>query len=190
MRYDPERHHRRSIRAQTHDYSRGSTYFLTLCVESRECLFGDVIDRQVTLTSYGEIVRDEWWRSGLLRSELVLDRLIVMPNHLHAIVSITNPPSIDRVGAHGRAPLLYRPPRSVGSFIAGFKAVTTRRINEVRGAPGSRVWQRNYHEHIIRDKDDLERVRSYIANNPSCWNEDEENPASSSPRMATGNAQP
>ncbi len=126
---------------------------------------------------YGEIVRQEWWQSAVLREELGLDAFVIMPNHIHTIVSILNRPRNESVGAHGRAPLLGRPPRSLGSFIAGFKAATTRRINILRDTPGAAFWQRNYWERIIRDEDEMNRIRQYIIENPMRWEEDQENPA-------------
>jgi len=59
----------------------------------------------------------------------------------------------------------------LGSFIAGFKSITTKRINELRGTPGVRVWQRNCHEHIIDNDDELQRMRQYIEDNPRHWAE-------------------
>ena len=98
---------------------------------------------------------------------------------MHAIVEIH-----DVVGAHSCAPLqprattnrLFRPPRSVGSFIAGFKSAATKRVNAHRTAPGLEVWQRNYYEHIIRDDAELARIRQYILDNPAQWDADPENP--------------
>jgi REP element-mobilizing transposase RayT len=110
----------------------------------------------------------------------------VMPNHVHGIVVIRD------VGAHGRAPLPsppHRLPCSLGSFVAGFKSAATKRINAIRRTPGLPVWQRNYYEHVIRDEDDLDRVRRYIAENPLRWEEDQKNPLSVSaprPRRAVG----
>jgi REP element-mobilizing transposase RayT len=73
--------------------------------------------------------------------------------------------------AHGGAPL-QRPAHSLGSIIAGFKSASTRRINQVRQAPGEPVWQRNYYEHIIRSERALNRIRVYIQANPARWAED------------------
>jgi REP element-mobilizing transposase RayT len=62
-------------------------------------------------------------------------------------------------------------------LIGAFKTVSTKHINELRHTPGERVWQRNYYEHIIRNEDELERIREYIATNPLQWETDRENPA-------------
>ncbi|MCR4438784.1 MAG: transposase [bacterium] len=179
-------HHRRSIRLPGYDYAQAGAYFVTMCTHDRACLFGRVVDGEMRLNALGEIVREEWLRSAQIRREIRLDpdEFVVMPNHIHGIVWI-----LDDVGAHRRAPLhraslhgaplrngLWRPPRSLASFVAGFKSATTRRINAWRGTPGAAVWQRNYWEHVIRDDASLRRICAYIQTNPLRWHLDRENP--------------
>jgi len=178
MTYGPAKHRRRSIRLREYDYAQAGAYFVTICTQHRECLFGEVVDGQARLSMPGEVVAAEWLRSARIRGEIELDAFVVMPNHVHGIVVIRD------VGAHGRAPLPsppHRPPRSLGSFVAGFKSAATKRINAIRGTPGLPGWQRNYYEHVIRDEDDLDRVRRYIAENPLRWDEDPENQAVARP---------
>jgi len=167
---------RRSIRAKGWDYTNAGPYFVTLVTHERRMLFGDVADGLITLSPFGRVVREEWEASANIRQELSLDIFIVMPNHVHAIVWLSD--AIDtgdqRVGAHGRAPL-QRPARSLGSFIAGFKSASTKRINQLRGTPGAPVWQRNYYERVIRNERELEAVRTYIDGNPAGWPDDPEN---------------
>ncbi|MDT8398571.1 MAG: transposase [Pseudomonadales bacterium] len=91
---------RRSIRLRGHDYSQAGAYFVTLCTFNRECLFGEIVDGGIRLNDGGWIVADEWAKTAEIRDEIELDSWVVMPNHLHGIVVITDP-----VGAHGRAPL-------------------------------------------------------------------------------------
>jgi REP element-mobilizing transposase RayT len=74
------------------------------------------------------------------------------------------------------APLRLRKPRSLSTLISGFKAVVTKRINEIRQVSGVSIWQRNYYEHIIRDELSLYNIRKYILENPLSWSEDPENP--------------
>jgi REP element-mobilizing transposase RayT len=74
------------------------------------------------------------------------------------------------------------PSHSVGAVVRGFKAAVTYRINMLRGTPKATVWQRNYYEHIIRDKGELDRIRAYIIDNPARWSEDENNPVVRTPR--------
>ena len=176
MPYNPEKHHRRSIRLRNYDYSQTGAYFITLCTQNRECLFGEIIvgangvRPKMILNEYGMIARDEWIKSAAIRFEIELDEFVVMPNHFHGIVVI-----------HGRgdrpvAPTEYRPgpqPKSIGALVAGFKSAVTKRINQIRKTPGIPVWQRNFYDHIIRVENELNRIREYIRYNPMQWEEDE-----------------
>lgn len=180
MQFDPQKHHRRSIRLKGYDYAQPGAYFVTLCTYQRQCWFGDIRKGRMCLNHIGCIVAQEWIRSSQIRQEIQLDEWVIMPNHLHGIVLIT-----DTVGAHGRAPLhapasnpapLHRQPHSLSSFVAGFKSAATKRINIIRQAPGIPIWQRNYHESIVRDEESLHSIRQYIANNPQYWTDDPENP--------------
>ena len=95
---------------------------------------------------------------------LLLDAFVVMPNHVHGILFLTPTAS----GA---------PPRHrLGEIVRAFKAYSARRINARRNTPGCSVWQRNYHERIVRDEEELARIRRYIAENPAAWPSDPENP--------------
>lgn len=132
------------------------------------------------LSEYGQIVKEEWLRTLLLRPGVDLDEFVVMPNHLHGIL-VLPAENVRSVGAHSCAPLpqqrLYRQPRSLGSLLAGFKSAATKRINDLRHMLGMPLWQRNYYEHIIRNEDELHHVREYIQTNPLRWELDRENPA-------------
>jgi REP element-mobilizing transposase RayT len=200
MRYDPERHHRRSIRLKDCDYTRMGAYFVTLCTQGRVCLFGEIVAGEMRLNEYGEIVQKEWFRSAEIRREIVLfsDEFVVMPNHIHGIVRIVESPNAHvgatgptagatdaTVGATGRSPLQGPAKRSLASFVAGFKSAVTKRINDRRGTPGATVWQRNYYEHIIRHAESLNRIRAYILDNPLQWHLDHERaPATDAPPWA------
>ncbi len=207
MRYNPEKHHRHSIRLKGYDYAQPGAYFVTIVTQDRACLFGDVVDGQMRLNECGVIVHQEWFRSANIRHEIALyaDEFVVMPNHIHGIVWIVDDGGMtdvmttdtvgatgstvgatgstvgatgSTVGATGRSPLPSGPAkRSLASFVAGFKSATTKRINQHRGTPGAPVWQRNYFEHIIRNDESLDRIRRYIAENPLHWYFDRENPS-------------
>ncbi|MBF6595463.1 MAG: transposase [Thermaceae bacterium] len=163
---------RQSTRLREYDYTSAGAYFVTLCAQNREHLFGEIQDRQMCLNQIGEIVRTEWYWSEVVRPTIDLDAFVIVPNHVHGMVMFTPDPG---VGAHSCAPL--RPRHSLGSSIAQFKATTTKQINELRGAPGIKVWQHNYYERIIRDEDELNTIRAYIENNPLAWDTDGENVA-------------
>lgn len=158
--YDSSRHHRRSVRLPGHDYASAGWYFLTICAARRGDIFGRVVGVKVELNRFGQVLQEEWQRIEAVRAEIRLDEWIVMPDHLHAIVSIRH--------AMEQASLSPRTPRSVSSLVAGFKSAVTSRINEMRGQKTT-VWQRNYWEHIIRDERDLNNTRRYIVENPQRW---------------------
>ncbi len=181
---------RRSIRLKGYDYSQAGAYFVTLCTYQQHCLFGTVSAGAVQLNDFGRIAQDEWSKSAEIRQELELDAFVVMPNHLHGIVWIINPDEqATQVGAHGCAPLqhtkLWRPPKSLGSFIAGYKSAATQQINQLRHSQGVPVWQRNYYEHIIHSERALAAIRQYIVQNPLRWELDRYNPAARGPDPQT-----
>jgi len=101
MKYDPQKHQRRSIRLPEYDYTQPGAYFLTLCTVKRESLFGVIRNHEMRLSRLREIVRDEWYRSAQIRREidLIEDEFVVMPNHIHGIVRL-----IDTVGEDGIRP--------------------------------------------------------------------------------------
>jgi hypothetical protein len=199
MPYDPDKHDRQSIRLRGYDYTRPAAYFVTACTHERRCLFGTIPDREMHLNALGRIVREEWQRSEDMRDEIILDAFAIMPNHMHGIVIIvppgaeapTDPRGYDLdvhaahpAGATGRSPLLpgdapFRPgppPKSLGSFVAGFKAAATTRINRDRDTPGEPVWQRIYHDRILRDEREWRGTRRYIAANLAQWEDDMNHP--------------
>jgi putative transposase len=168
---------RKSIRLPEYDYSTPGAYFITIVTHQRERLFGEIVDGEMRLNNAGKIIQEEWIRSRKIRAPWEFNDYIVMPDHFHGIVEICE---MDTVGAHSCAPLrkmkgqrLYRQPRSLGSFVAGFKAACTTRINILRISPGQSIWQRNYYEHVIRDDNDLDAITAYISGNPSCWKTDD-----------------
>ncbi len=177
MPSNPEHHHRRTLRLKAYDYAQNGGYFVTICACDRASLFGEIVDHEMRLNDYGKIVEEEWLRTAVLRPYAELDAYVIMPNHFHGIVAILQ----DSVGARRALPLpsqvlprqFGKPPaHSLSSIIGSFKSAVSRRVNLVRGTPGLPVWQRNYHEHIIRTPRQLERLREYIAANPARWAED------------------
>jgi REP element-mobilizing transposase RayT len=172
MNYNPEKHHRRSIRLKDYDYSQSGAYFVTICSWSRECLFGEIIDGNMQLEEFGQIIQENWiWLSHQYKY-VHLDEWSVMPNHLHGIIVIND----DGRGGSRTAPTNIIKRKSLGRLIGAFKTVSTKQINLIRNTPGEPVWQRNYYERIIRNEDELNHIREYIINNPSQWAEDENNP--------------
>mgnify|MGYP001201188498 FL=1 len=162
MPYDPERHHRRSIRLEGFDYSRVGAYFLTICTWQRECLLGEVRDGKTLLTEAGEIAVSHWREIPVRFPTVTLDAFVVMPNHLHGILRITQRAE--------NAPTL-------GQILRAYKSLSGIAMNRTLGRSERPVWQRNYYERRIPSDTVLEAVRRYIQANPANWDRDDENPA-------------
>jgi putative transposase len=90
MNHDSAKHHRRSLRLKGYDYSSSGAYFLTICTHQRQCLFGEIINDEMKLNQFGDAIANEWEKSALIRQEIELDMWVIMPNHFHGIVVITN----------------------------------------------------------------------------------------------------
>ena len=177
MTYDPQRHHRRSIRLKGYDYSRPGAYYVTICSHKKDCIFGRVVDGHMYLNDIGAIVFSEWTKTEDIRDDVVTDAFVVMPNHFHGILILIE--SRDR-GSGPRAPTFEnfgKPTRhSIPTIIRSFKATVTKQVNEIRETPGKPVWQRNYYEHIVQNGNELNRIRRYIVENPIKWDSDRQNP--------------
>ncbi len=202
MKYDPEKHHRRSIRLRGYNYTQPGAYFVTLVTQDRMPLFGKIIDGRMQLSRFGNIVDMIWRRLPHHFRHIRLDEYVVMPNHFHGIIWIVRDKTGNKtVGArhsqdetcigiphnycHLQNPQNFpgnaspqrptgAPSGSLGALIGNFKSISTRRINGIRRTPGARVWQRNYYERIIRDQQELNAIRQYIIDNPRQWLQDRE----------------
>ena len=163
-----ERYHRRSVRLRKYDYSQTGAYFITIVTQSRECLFGNIVHGDMKLNNIGLIVKDEWVKTAEIRNNIELDRWVVMPDHFHGIIVVSN-----GRGTARRAPTVEQFGKpvvgSVPTIIRSFKSAVTNRVNKMYQTPGGKLWQRNYWEHIIRTNDELIRIREYILQNPINW---------------------
>ncbi|MDA8084377.1 MAG: hypothetical protein M0024_12040 [Nitrospiraceae bacterium] len=99
MIYDAALRHRRSVRLKGFDYTREGAYFVTICIQGRECILGDIADGEMGLNEYGRIVAGEWLRTAVVRTTVDLDAYVVMPNHFHGIMVINDIHPISVVGA-------------------------------------------------------------------------------------------
>ena len=191
MPYNPNIHHRKSIRLKGYDYSQAGLYFITICVQDRKCLFGKIENDEMILNDAGKIADECWLEIPNHFPNAVLHEYIVMPNHVHGIVELTQN-NVANVGAENFLPLQppnkLQPnepqqnafqkmiPRSIGSIVKGFKIGVTKwfRNNSVgvEKFQPFKLWQRNYHEHISRDEQSYQRISEYIINNPKNWKED------------------
>ena len=192
MPYNPDIHHRRSIRLKGYDYSQEGLYFVTICVQNRHCLFGRIADKEMILNEYGKIAYDEWFKTPNIRSNVQLDAFVVMPNHIHGIIVITNndigrgvshTPSSDNDAnnghEHSNTPVsnggvcdtpLRSPANTIGAIIRGYKSAVTRQMRELGFL--DIIWQRNYYEYIIRNEQAYQNISDYIIHNSEKWQDD------------------
>jgi putative transposase len=158
MKYNSETHHRRSIRLKGYDYSQSGLYFITICVQHMQCLFGSI-----DIKNNAHAMIDKYWLE--LTNKFInikLHEYVIMPNHFHGIIEIKK---------QNNEVIL-------SSIIQWFKTMTTNAyINGVKHNNwqkfNQRLWQRNYYEHIIRDEISYIKISEYIINNPSNWINDE-----------------
>jgi putative transposase len=162
---------------------------VTVCTRERACLLAHVVNGEMRLNEAGEIAQRCWENIPHHFPLVELDAFMIMPNHVHGIIVIQGrgeasavPIHVSRASSKSDAsPLRQRPngtqPRSLSAIVQNFKSISTRKMNAARSTPGTPVWQRNYHEHVVRNDDDLQRIREYVLGNPARWNEDENNPA-------------
>ena len=187
MTFNPDIHRRRSIRLKAHDYSSAGAYYVTVCGQNRECVFGKIVNAVMILNDAGRMVLTVWNEMPGRYPSVQIDSFVIMPNHIHGIIVLTG----SNVGAGPRAcptqdtekgqPRRVAPTPSLPDVMYGFKSMTTTRYRygvKEQGWPPfqKRLWQRNYYERVIRNDSEMERVREYITGNPARWLEDEENP--------------
>ncbi|GIZ15233.1 transposase [Capnocytophaga catalasegens] len=193
QKYNPEIHKRRSVRLKGYDYSQEGLYFVTICCKDKEHLFGEITDGTMRLNEIGQIIYNEWINTEKIRKNVMLHSFVVMPNHFHAIVEITNQcrerPERSELAEQLHTPdnntpsdnnmkynipddekgvcntPLRSPSQTLGAIIRGYKSAVSKTI-------GFSVWQRSFHEHIIRNEQSYFKIHEYIENNPAKWEED------------------
>ncbi|MYD11972.1 MAG: hypothetical protein F4X02_18235 [Chloroflexi bacterium] len=166
---------RRSIRLKGYDYRQTGAYFLTICTGRHAPLFGKISNGRMTINALGSIVLDSWQSIADKRSNLSLDRFVVMPNHVHGIIlvgekgmTVVSPIQNESSPANPRK----LSSDSLGTIVGQFKGAVTKRAKAESIQPPSPIWQRNFYEHIIRDEDSLNKIRAYIVENPARWSDD------------------
>jgi len=195
MEYRPNEHNRRSIRLPGYDYSQAGAYFVTICIQDQKFLLGETIGSKMQLNDAGRMIKTIWAGLPNRFPFAETDQFIVMPNHIHGIIILTE----DYMGEHrggehkGGGEHKVRPygegqprgtlPDTIGRIIQAFKSITTSEyivgVRQNSWTPfQGRLWYRNYYEHVIRDENELNRIREYIIYNPANWPEDRENPDS------------
>jgi len=173
MKFDPQEHHRRSLRLRGFDYSQDGAFFVTICTQHRICLLGEIVGEEMILNDAGKMVQAAWDEIPFQYPGFETDERVVMPNHLHGILVIQTKEKGN--GQEGQT-------LSLPDVVKRWKTLTTKRYSDAvkqhRWPPfPGKLWQRNYYEHIIRNEEELNHVREYIFTNPLKWIDDKENPA-------------
>ncbi len=171
MKKDPKTSNRKSNRLQGYDYSQPGAYFITICTYQMNNLFGRINAGEMKLNIIGRIAKIEWQLidEQFPYIELYDNELIIMPNHIHVIIWITDVGATETVARKSHS---GPKPDSLSAIVGQYKSRTTKLINQNRNTPGKKVWQRNYYDRIIRNDQELQAIRRYIENNPLQWEED------------------
>jgi putative transposase len=196
MTYDPQRHHRHSIRLKGYDYTRAGAYFVTICAQERVEIFGNIVNGDMDLNAFGHIVQTAWFDLPRHYPHIQLDAFCIMPNHVHGIIVFIDRhvgaglkgdmfqpdklmygkgsmPEDNKTRPYDRIPKIH----PLSEIVRAFKSFSARRINRLRKTRGLPVWQRNYFETILRNENHYNRIRTYILENPRRWQEDPLHPS-------------
>lgn len=187
-KYNPNIHHRKSIRLKEYNYSQAGLYFITICCKNRICRFGNVVDGKMMLNEFGIVAYNEWVKLSERFSNFELDVFQIMPNHMHGIILLNdisvgagvNPAQNDlytqndgKTNDNNRTTARVAP--TVSNIVGAYKSLVAngcldifKSQNETMG----KLWQRNYYEHIIRNEKSYQTITEYIINNPAKWVDD------------------
>ena len=160
---------RKLLRLKNFDYSRPGAYFITVCTQNRRKVLSDIVGAihespETKLTEYGKIV-EEVINNIPDRFPAKIDRYVIMPNHFHLIIIITDS---EELRAIRESPLRVR--SLVSNIIGYIKMNASKEIHRRFGETS--IWQRGFHDHVIRDRDDYEKIAKYIYENPKRWQYD------------------
>ncbi|MCF7836435.1 transposase [Candidatus Gracilibacteria bacterium] len=174
------RPNRKRTRLAFFDYATGGAYFVTICTENREHFFGEIHDDKMILNDCGKIVVKCWQEIPTHFPDTKLDEFVVMPNHIHGIVRIGN--SINGVenavnlenadvgNGHARS---SSKKSNLSAILGSFKSAASKEIHQKIRMDFA--WQKSFHDHIIRDDEELNLIREYISSNPENWAKDKNN---------------
>lgn len=150
---------RKRNRLAGYDYSSCGAYFVTICTKDRLKILSKICRGGALLRPIGDICELEIERIQN-RFHIMIDKYVIMPNHVHMIIVI------------GQERAEQSPAPTVGDIICAFKSITTKTANKYENQPGRKIWQRSYHDHIIRNEQEYQKIWNYIDANPMKWDED------------------
>jgi len=169
-----------SHRLKNFDYATNGAYFITIVTKNRKHYFGKIIDNEIVLNELGQIAKNEWEQTAEIRENVKIDEFVIMPNHIHGILWINNESNRRRDvlakrlydGEYPKMSEISPTKNSISMAIRFFKRQTTVKSRKI--FPDFK-WQPNYYDHIIRNSDELNRIRNYIIKNPKMWKRDRNN---------------
>lgn len=174
---------RKRMRLDGYDYRDNGDYYVTTCTARRQPLFSD--------PRCTAVVKTHWQALPRHYPQVRLGAFVVMPDHVHGIITIDNDPVVTEADANRSRGAIQHQPNAVEAsgaisqaskpnarhglpeILRWFKSHSARRINFLLRAAGNPVWQRSYYDHIIRGERSRARIQDYITMNPACWNDGE-----------------
>jgi REP element-mobilizing transposase RayT len=194
----------KSARKNGYNYSGAGFYFITICSKNKIKLFGNIVNEKMILSEYGKIVEQEWLKTFNIRKNLKLDKFVVMPNHFHGIIQIADNNFIynniniysknvvrrdvaalrlygcekqnkQNISKNEKMSKISPKPNSISTIIRSFKSAATKAINKKTNS-NNIIWQSRFYDRIIRNDNELNKIRQYIINNPLKWDVDRNNP--------------
>lgn len=169
---------RNSLRHPKYDYTNAGAYFVTICAHQGRSLFGQIAEQTMILNRLGQIADIAWREFADRHPETMLDQFVIMPNHVHVLLWLTESSTVDSQQDEEKQ-------RKFGDAIAGslstligvYKGAVTQKASHEKLIPGPPLWQRNFYDRIVRNESELQRIRNYIETNPARWIEDQLHPA-------------
>ena len=154
---------RKSTRLKDYDYSSNGAYFITICTKDNQKILCDVVGEGLApaenkLYPFGKIAEQELCNLEKRYNNIKIDKYVIMPNHIHAIITIEN----ETAGAS--------PCPTLSDVVCAFKSITTRKCHLLNS--DIKIWQTSFHDHILRDEKDYLKIWNYIDLNPQKWTED------------------
>lgn len=191
-KYNPDIHRRRSIRLKGYDYSRAGLYFITICIQGKKCLFGNIENGEMILNDFGTVAHQQWEKLQERFINFELDVYQIMPNHMHGIISLTHPvvvgggftpiPNNYDIQSQSGQPQGIAPTNTtIGNIVGAYKSLVANECLKIFKQKWvgmypvplmGKLWQRNYYEHIIRNEQAYQDIAEYITNNPKNWEGD------------------
>ena len=176
---------RKQLRLKNYDYSQAGYYFVTICTKDRKNILCEFVgnDALVVPSAMGEKTINCWNNISRLNENIKTDLFCLMPNHIHGIIFIVgndalivpdnNDSNIVIEKKYGFETIERGGHSSLQGIIRDFKSISTRYYNKMVDIPlKNTLWQKSFYEHIIRNENELQKIREYIKNNPAKWHED------------------